>query len=38
MEILTLNKNIEELKDKINISMERIEELKKIKIDKNQEK
>ena len=38
IKFLTLNKDKEELENKINKSMERIEELKKIKVDKNQEK
>lgn len=37
IKFLTLNKDKEELENKINKSMERIEELKKIKVDKNQE-
>ena len=38
IKFLILNKDKEELENKINKSMERIEELKKIKVDKNQEK
>ena len=38
IKFLILNKDKEELENKINKRMERIEELKKIKVDKNQEK